>query len=107
VGTLGEDYRVDLTVQRDTLSEAEWAWFTRIDWGQTVRLYDAQGRALCTSKVGTSSIEDGKIERSLVFSCADPITEQKVGPPVRCVWEIPTQIRSLVVPFEFTNLPMP
>src|SRR5262249_34329774 len=45
ISPLGEDYRVDLTIQQDKSTPAEWRWYSQIDWGQTLRLYDAQGRA--------------------------------------------------------------
>jgi len=103
----GEDYKIDVTMQRDGTSNARWEMFSKLTYGGLIRMYDAAGRSLYTMDPGASSPQQQRIKAILTISSNDPTGGEKVGPPVRMVWEIPTELLEMRVPFEFVDLPMP
>lgn len=67
-----------------------------------MRLVDAAGRAYHTGGGGGGG-SDKHAEYSFNFSTSD----QSAGLPAKLIWEIPTKIREVRVPFEFKDLALP
>jgi hypothetical protein len=71
-----------------------------------LRLEDAQGRAFSKSIImGEHDKETGKYLMNVKFTRAVQGYET-VGEPIRLLWALPTDVRTVEIPFEFRDLPL-
>lgn len=107
-------YRVSLTLYRTGLSgPAEFGWigsYNNLD----VRLVDAEGHALVKEQTTPQSSTTEAVVLNITFRRptveAPPgakVEGPPVGEPAKLVWEVPTEMREVIVPFEFADLPLP
>ncbi|MFI5381518.1 MAG: hypothetical protein ACHRHE_19650 [Tepidisphaerales bacterium] len=76
--------------------------------GSTIRLLDADGRTLPRiGGVATNFTADNMMEMLFSFGRPASTAADKVPDPAKLVVEIPTEMKEMTVPFEFTDLPMP
>src|SRR5688572_19546597 len=84
-----------------------------VDWQRVqqslaeLRLVDDQGRAL--ERISFSS--GGTDQSTEVIATFTPIEaggiRQRTGEPSRLVWRVATEVKDVVVPFEFRDVPLP
>lgn len=108
--------RCDLTIFRDGRNDAEWYGVRmQVSAGEAV-LQDDKGRVVARSQNGVEADDspDGqRMEIRLRFArdLFDDGTKESKKPAFseasRLVWEFPTEVRELSVPFEFRDLPIP
>ncbi|HEY7115040.1 MAG TPA: HEAT repeat domain-containing protein [Tepidisphaeraceae bacterium] len=70
------------------------------------RLLDAQGQSLWMSGGSTTYGQD-KYVSTQEFRCDPGGNGKKVGPPVKFQWDVPVEVRTLTLPVEFKDLPLP
>lgn len=70
-----------------------------------MQVFDAAGHSLALGTVDTRSTNEGT-EITADFSAAPQPDGGKTGPPARLVWQIPAETRTLVLPFDFKDLPI-
>jgi hypothetical protein len=71
-----------------------------------LRLLDADGQAYRSGGGGGGTAGGGPLRYT--FGFRDPANEgQKLGPPARLIWNIPVEMKELVVPLELNDLPIP
>jgi len=97
-------YQLSFDLSRGTLSDETWQWF-RHPMGR-VRLLDDAGRDLKVSDASSGG-DEKTAQCGVGFHTSDGTTTEKSGPPARLVWEFPTKMREVSVPFEFVELPLP
>ena len=74
--------------------------------GNALALLDEKGRAL--SNVGSNTSSSGnRGEATINFRSGTDEGDGNSGPPVKLVWKLPGEIRTLSVPFDWSDLPMP
>jgi hypothetical protein len=72
---------------------------------QSPQLFDAQGRAL---RPQTASSRSGSGTYTTTHQLIDNLGNgQKAGPPSRFAWDVPVDPRTLTLPLELTDLPLP
>lgn len=72
-----------------------------------LKVLDAAGQPLDPRGYGSTG-RNNEVEMILTFGPSQrPEDGRKSGDPVRVVWEVPTETRDVIVPFEFTDLPLP
>jgi hypothetical protein len=72
---------------------------------QPPQLSDAHGQVLRTQ---TASSRSGSGTYTTTHQVIDNVGNgQKAGPPTRFVWDVPVDPRTLTLPIEFTDLPLP
>jgi hypothetical protein len=97
-------YQFKFTMIREVARSEPWQQFGR---GVRVTLEDAQGHKLSPRGYGGGG-SDEKITHTYTFSRdIDGGNGQKTGPAAKLVVEVPTEVREVSVPFEFTDLPLP
>ena len=111
VKKVGEQYEVELSITRqdfiapESISplERQMTYYVNADTFRSVRLLDAQGRNLVfyTYRSGSTTTY------VVVFNTGAQGAADKPGEPAKLVWEIPVETKEIVVPFEFTHLPLP
>ncbi len=99
----GDNYTVQLTMFRDGLGQAEWKWFA-YPYGR-IRLQDAAGHDLSPSGGGGGN--DGKEAQFQMTFARHNAAGVAIGEPARFAWDLPAEVRELIVPFTFTDLPLP
>jgi hypothetical protein len=97
-------YTLSLTLQRDPANPSDWS---DINLTNTIRLLDESGRPLSRRTYGTAGSTAPSVNLNLMFGREDGQGGPLVGTPVRLIWDVPTQTRTLTVPFEFHDLPLP
>jgi hypothetical protein len=103
----GETWQIKLSLPRLAWGNADMASLQDPN-GSTIRLLDADGRSLPRmGGVATNFTADNMME--LLFSFGRPASAaaDKAADPAKLVVEIPTEMKEMTVPFEFTDLPMP
>jgi hypothetical protein len=70
-----------------------------------LKVLDADGKSLLLGSVDARNTNDDT-EISADFNRAPQPDGSSTGVPVKLIWNIPAETRSLVVPFEFKNLPI-
>ena len=70
-----------------------------------LKVLDAGGQALEYTGFGSSGGAE-TMDVQLTFSPSQALDGRTSGDPVKLAWEIPTETRDVVVPFEFADLPM-
>jgi hypothetical protein len=71
--------------------------------GDSIKLLDAQGRNYGINESSISNNGD-VINRRLAFTNENG---PKIGPPAKLIWEMPTGVSNVKIPFEYRDLPMP
>ena len=70
---------------------------------RSIRLIDSGGRNFAVDFAGGS----GRDEWSYLFTFKPTPAQDPTTEPAKLVWDVPTEAKFIVVPFEFTNLPLP
>ena len=70
---------------------------------RSIRLLDHNGRAFAVDFAGGSGREDW----SYLFTFKPTPAQDTTAEPAKLIWDVPTEAKFLVVPFEFKNLPLP
>jgi hypothetical protein len=70
---------------------------------RSIRLIDNNGRNFAVDFAGGS----GRDEWSYLFTFKPTPAQDATAEPSKLVWDVPTEAKFLVVPFEFSNLPLP
>jgi len=70
-----------------------------------VQLLDAQGRPLGRGAWFKGAQSKQHVE--FMFQFTRTLETGEVGEPARFVWQVPAEVREAIVPFEFTNVPIP
>jgi hypothetical protein len=76
---------------------------TSLGIGQ-IELFDAEGRALASRGMGGGGGPDHMIY-TMTFDSTNPA--QSTGQPARLVWKVPVSTKTVDIPFDFSNLPLP
>ena len=69
-----------------------------------LRLLDSEGRPFRTGDLDATRTSEGT-QVTADFSFPDPQKVQ-IGPPTRLTWEIPAELRKVVIPFDFKDIPI-
>jgi len=96
-------YTVDITLGEH--SPAEFLNFRQALERAQPKLLDAQDQPLQYNG-GSASYGGDKISMTNQLSSAG-FNGAKVGEPVRFLWEIPVETKTLMLPFELKDLPLP
>jgi hypothetical protein len=70
---------------------------------RSIRLLDQNGRLFSVDFAGGSGREDW----SYLFTFKPTPAQDATAEPAKLVWDVPTEAKFLVVPFEFKDLPLP
>jgi len=70
---------------------------------RSIRLLDQNGRPFAVDFAGGSGREDW----SYLFTFKPTPAQDATAEPAKLVWDVPTEAKFLVVPFEFKDLPLP
>jgi hypothetical protein len=70
-----------------------------------MKVVDENGRALTLSMVDSRGTNEGA-EITADFTPVSRPEGGRVGPPAKILWDIPTETRQLVVPFDFKEIPI-
>jgi len=70
---------------------------------RSIRLLDQNGRPFAVDFAGGSGREDW----SYLFTFKPTPAQDATAEPGKLIWDVPTEAKFLVVPFEFKNLPLP
>ena len=70
---------------------------------RSIKLLDQNGRAFSVDFAGGSGREDW----SYLFTFKPTPTQDATAEPAKLIWDVPTEAKFLVVPFEFKDLPLP
>jgi hypothetical protein len=122
---VGGQYEVALTLPRDGKSPAGLLALRGSGAHDTVRLFDAQGREYQRSG-GATTIASDAVKISVYYSAAAApalpgaaglggavqaaarlAPPPPPGLPAKLLWQVPTEVRDLDIPFQFTDLPLP
>jgi len=100
----GYYYRMQLTLYRGNMSEQDWAWFSYPF--SRIRLVDSNDQDLTPSSGGRSG---GPNESTFNMTMTRQAFGQPAPPgePVALIWELPLKTREIIVPVEFSDLPLP
>jgi hypothetical protein len=103
----GEMYQVSLWVSGIGLDEGRWGWpkVTGNHLIESFRLVDAEGRDF--EPYGPFAYEKSVLSGIFWSGRARGVGKAAVGPPTRMIWTLPTEIRAIQIPIEFTGLPVP
>jgi hypothetical protein len=78
---------------------------------QSIQLLDAEGKPLDNQGYGGGGGGNGEYTYTMNFGRNERYgrngREGKPGVPAKLVWEVPTKITEITVPFEFKDLPLP
>lgn len=69
-----------------------------------LRVLDSEGRAFKTGDLDTTRTSEGT-EVTADFSFPDA-QKERIGPPSRITWDIPAELRKVVIPFDFKDIPI-
>jgi hypothetical protein len=100
--TNGGGVEVTVTLFRDELDDEQWRQFA--DPRDFVRLIDDHGRPTPLASVSQSESAERQATLTLQFA---PPTTGATGGPLKFEWQVPEEIRSVWVPFEYRDLPLP
>jgi hypothetical protein len=69
-----------------------------------LRVLDSEGRAFKTGDLDTTRTSEGtQVTADFSFPDAQKST---IGPASRITWEIPAELRKVVIPFDFKDIPI-
>lgn len=69
-----------------------------------LRLLDSEGRAFKSGEVDATRTSEGT--RVVADFSLPDVQNSKIGPPTRLAWEIPAELRKVVLPFDFRDIPI-
>ena len=101
----GELYQLAASAQADQNKPEEWNRVQTIFSSHDLKLLDADGEPWTVVGTGING-NNNTIEATITFS-RDGHPPPAPGEPSRLVMKIPTESRDVMVPFEFTDLPLP
>lgn len=96
-------YEASITLYRSGVNPAEWSFMAN----HAFKLVDAKGNALMRTGPNITGSTPDATEMKFVFNRNLWNNGEIAGEPVKLVWEVPTETREVVVPFEFRDLPLP
>jgi hypothetical protein len=100
----GNQFELALTMARDPSQGGIPARVLRGQGLGGIRLVDTTGRPIPQQGSSTST-QDDRMEVTLHYPAGPgPVP---AAMPAKLVWEIPTELRDVEIPFEFTDLPLP
>ena len=70
---------------------------------RSIRLLDQSGRTFAVDFAGGSGREDW----SYLFTFKPTPAQDATAEPCKLIWDVPTEAKFLVLPFDFKNLPLP
>jgi hypothetical protein len=70
---------------------------------RSIKLLDQNGRAFSVDFAGGSGREDW----SYLFTFKPTPAQDATSEPAKLIWDVPTEAKFLIVPFEFKDLPLP
>ena len=97
-------YQVTITLYRAGWNLAEWNYMYPYS---NFRLVDASGRSLARVNASGQGGGQDQTDVTLHFQRGSLAGGEVAGEPVKLVWEVATETREIVVPFEFRDLPLP
>ena len=101
----GESYVVQMTLYRSGWSANEWMLMYPYN---IFRLEDAKGnRLMRTGNAGGGGGGGDEANVNLTFARQAWQCGESAGEPAKLLWEVPTESKEVLVPFEFKDLPMP
>ncbi len=101
----GEHYTLNLTLYPGELTPGDWRNFSNS--AGRILLVDEQGQTY-NAPGASVLISDQFANLSIPYKAHAPqISKEKIGPPAKMLWQLPTQAREVVVPVRFDDLPMP
>jgi hypothetical protein len=98
-----DSYQFKLTIIREAPESEPWQQFGR---GVKVTLLDADGKQLSSRGYGGGG-SDERVSHTYTFARDVDHDDKKTGPAAKLVVEIPTEVKEVEIPFEFTDLPLP
>jgi hypothetical protein len=101
----GELYQLSASALADQNKPEEWNRIQTIFSSHDLKLLDANGRAWTIVGTGING-NNNSIQATITFS-RDGHPPPAPGEPSRLVMKIPTECKDILVPFEFTDLPLP
>ena len=99
----GETYTVTMTITRDPNKRGGWG---DINLSSTFRMVDANGLSLSPRNYGGGNNLGDYTELSLMFGRED-WNGEGAGVPAKLIWEVPTEMQQIDVPFTFEDVPLP
>jgi hypothetical protein len=107
----GDGYVLPLTFYRGVLGREEWRQLLQSGGiRQAVRILDADGNPLAIRTSGNANADLNKTESTLNLS----ITRERIGKaqpepaePMKFIYEVTTEVRDMVVPFELRDIALP
>ena len=104
---LGErEYELQMSVQRDARAGDDWDRVRRTITASSVRVADADGNLLVRGVPSTNYAAE-RVDLAARFTLPDPGAGQRAAEPATLLWEVPTETKDVLVPFEFADLPIP
>lgn len=101
----GDAYTVHLTLYRTGWAPAEWSLLYPYNF---FKLEDAKGRPLYrVPRAGGGGAGGDQLDITLTFRRQTWLEDEDLGEPAKLVWEVPTESKTVTVPFEFNDLPLP
>lgn len=103
----GERYAVRLTLSGVGISKGVWSGWPAPSLSNLIgalRLVDDEGRDFAPYRY---ELKANEFSGSFWNGRARRLGKQAVGKPAKLLWRLPTEIRTVEIPIEFTELPLP
>jgi hypothetical protein len=97
-------YQATITLYRAGWNLAEWNYMYPYS---NFRMVDAAGRSLARVTASGQGGGQDQTDVTIQFQRSSLAGGEASGEPVKLVWEVATETREVVVPFEFKDLPLP
>jgi hypothetical protein len=100
-------YEVRLSLSGVGITKGRWSgWpaLTSKNVVDTLRLVDAEGRDFAPYRY---ELKDETFTCAFSSGAARGVGKVALGQPATLLWQLPTEIRTIVIPMEFSDLPMP
>jgi hypothetical protein len=98
----GDSYQLVITLYRSGWQQNEWNYMYTYN---AFRLVDGKGNPLTRVSNSTAHSNAESMEMTLTYQRV--LFNDAAGEPAKLLWEVPTETKEVVVPFEFTDLPLP
>ncbi|MBC7816583.1 MAG: hypothetical protein IAG10_06825, partial [Planctomycetaceae bacterium] len=103
----GERYAVRLTLSGVGISKGRWSGWPAPSLSSLIgalRLVDAEGRDFAPYSY---ELKETAFSGSFWNGRARGLGKEAVGKPAKLLWRLPTEIRTVEIPIEFAELPLP